>query len=87
VPRSTLYDWLRRGRLGAAGDLGYRELYTRVEQARELAEARLLAEVTAVRRGDPWQAAARALELLYPERWARPSDCRRREWPDEPDAA
>jgi hypothetical protein len=59
VPRSTFYDWYRRGDRFRA----------RIEEGREEAATRLFAEVAPA--GD-WRDVARLLERFAPERWSIP---------------
>jgi hypothetical protein len=73
VPRSTFYDWWKRGAPdGAPGDAAFREMRQRVERARAEGEVRNVGLIAGAAQ-ESWQAAAWMLERSYPDRWARPS--------------
>lgn len=69
VPRSTLHDWLRRGRKGQEP---YDAFVAEVEEALGAAETGFVVRVaTAARDPRHWTAAAWWLERRFPDRWGR----------------
>lgn len=69
VPRSTLYDWLKRGR--DRPDSVYGALVEQVELAVAEAEVRDVALIAKAADDGVWQASAWRLERRYPDRYGR----------------
>lgn len=70
IHRSTLIDWMRRGKSDAPEDEPYRLLRERVEHARAEGEALNVARIAKAAQ-ESWQAAAWLLERQYPQRWGK----------------
>jgi hypothetical protein len=68
VDRTTVYQWLRKGRKQPTGI--YHDFLALVEEAQAHAECRLVSLV-AKAAADQWQAAAWHLERKFPDRWGR----------------
>lgn len=72
IGRSTLYQWMKRGRANKKGDRVYVEFVFEIEKALAEAEVRDVARIAAAAEFQ-WQASAWRLERKYPERWGRKS--------------
>src|SRR4051794_5885846 len=70
IHKSTLHDWLKRGRSESKGR--YREFSYSVEKALAESELRDLAVIARASERQ-WQASAWRLERRWPQRWARRS--------------
>lgn len=69
VPKTTLHDWLRKGRKGTEP---YAAFVAEVEEALGAAETGFVVRVaTAARDPRHWTAAAWWLERRFPDRWGR----------------
>lgn len=66
ISKTTLYDWMRKGRAQKRGK--YRDFVTAVEKALAEAEIRDVM-IIAKAAEENWQAAAWRLERKFPERW------------------
>lgn len=67
VDQSTLFRWIRRGKMGQAS---YAQFVVDLEQALAVAEIRDLTRIRAAAERGVWQAAAWHLERRWPERLA-----------------
>lgn len=68
ISKSTLYDWLRRGKRAKSGI--YRQFSDAVQKALAESEIRDVM-IIAKAAEENWQAAAWRLERKFPERWGR----------------
>jgi hypothetical protein len=69
VPTQTFRDWMHKGATSTKLiDEPYRELRSRVEQARAQGEVRLVTEIAKAASTD-WRAALALLEREFPDRW------------------
>jgi hypothetical protein len=69
VDRSTVHDWLRRGKRERQGQ--YRDFVEQVRKAEADSEVRDLAIISKAALEGTWQAAAWRLERKFPERYGR----------------
>lgn len=70
IPRSTVYDWLRRAKEPTASD-AYRAFAAGVEVARAELERKALRSLLRAAEKGEWRAGVRLLELLDPETFGR----------------
>jgi len=68
LPKSTLYSWLKRGRIEPGGPYG--QFVQRYEQVVARLEAAHVATVLKAAKTD-WRASVWFLERRFPERWRR----------------
>jgi len=68
IDKTTLHDWLRRGK---AGDKPFDEFSHAVERAMGQADMRDLAVIDRASQDGVWQAAAWKLERKHPDKWGR----------------
>jgi hypothetical protein len=69
IARSTLYEWLRRGRRKHHGAMF--EFAEEAEQAQAMSEVAAIGIIGKAAGSGQWQAAAWHLERKYPARWGR----------------
>jgi hypothetical protein len=69
ISRSTLYEWLRRGREAGRGP--FWEFSMDVEKALATSEINMCRRIQRAAQDGQWQAAAWPLERKFPERWRR----------------
>ena len=69
IDRTTLFDWLRRGRREPSGI--YHDFVRAVDKAMADAEIRDVSLIAKAAAAGVWQASAWRLERKYPDRWGR----------------
>jgi hypothetical protein len=70
IARSTLYDWIRRGRR-AKRRTKYRDFAEALDVALATAEVEGVERITKAGKSGEWQADMTRLERMFPTRWAR----------------